>query len=135
MQKLVDSDYDLSMALVVCEPNGGDIIATARYDVDPANKLGEIAFVVRDDWQRRGVGTVLMRRMAEIAHAKGLRGFSADVLVGNKGMLMVFHRSGLVVRSRLEGTSYHLEALFEAEPVTRPRPSQVPPPLPPNTNT
>jgi acyl-CoA hydrolase/N-acetylglutamate synthase-like GNAT family acetyltransferase len=135
MQKLVDSDYDLSMALVVCGPDSGEIIAMARYDVDPATKLGEIAFVVRDDWQRRGVGTLLMRRIAEIAHAKGLRGFSADVLVGNQGMLMVFHRSGLVVRSRLEGTSHHLEVLFEAEPVARPRPSQVPAPPPPNTNT
>ena len=126
MQKFVDSDYDLSMGLVVCGPGSDEILGMARYDVDPATKLGDIAFVVRDDWQGRGVGTALMRRMAEIARAKGLRGFSADVLVGNKGMLGVFHRSGLVVRSRLDGTSYHLEALFEPEPPARSRPPAPP---------
>lgn len=60
----------------------------------------------RDDSQGRG--TLLMRRMAETARTKGLRGFSADLLVSNKGMLMVFHRSGLSVRCRLDGTSHHL---------------------------
>ena len=131
MQKFVDADYDRGMALVVVEPEREQIVAMARYDVDPATKLGEIAFVVRDDWQGRGLGTLLMRRMAEIARAKGLRGFSADVLVSNKGMLMVFHRSGLTVQSRLEGTSYHLEALFEAEPAARSRPPQLDPPTKP----
>jgi N-acetylglutamate synthase-like GNAT family acetyltransferase len=131
MQKFVESDYEHSMALVVCEPEREEIIAMARYEVDPATKLADIAFVVRDDWQQRGVGTVLMRRMAEIARANGLRGFSADVLVSNKTMLSIFHRSGLSVRSRLEGTAYYLEACFEPEPPARSRPP--PPIVPPST--
>ena len=44
----------------------------ARYDVDPATRLADVAFVVRDDWQGRGVGTALMRRMREVARARGL---------------------------------------------------------------
>ena len=108
MQKLVDSDYAASMALVVCEPASGDLIAMARYDIDPGTGLAEIAFVVRDDWQRRGLGTCLMRRMVEIGRARGVLGFSADVLPGNLGMMLVFQQSGLSVQSRFDRGVYHL---------------------------
>ena len=83
------------MGIVACGTELGDLIGMARYDVDPATRLAEIAFVVRDNWQGRGVGTLLMKRMSEIARARGLSGFSADVLARNKAMLMVFQRSGL----------------------------------------
>jgi acyl-CoA hydrolase/GNAT superfamily N-acetyltransferase len=108
MQKLVDSDYAASMALVACEPASGDLIATARYDLDPGTGLAESAFVVRDDWQRRGLGTCLMRRMVEIGRARGVRGFTADVLPGNMGMMLVFQQSGLPVQSRFDSGVYHL---------------------------
>jgi GNAT superfamily N-acetyltransferase len=113
MQRLVDSDYTASMALVVSDPATGELIAMARYDVDPATLLGDIAFAVRDAWQRRGVGTTLMRRMSETARANGLSGFRADVLSGNRGMLMIFQQSGLCVQSQFDHAAYHLEMRFE----------------------
>jgi acyl-CoA hydrolase/GNAT superfamily N-acetyltransferase len=116
MQKLVDLDYESNMALVVCVPgsDGADEpIAIARYDVDPATNLGDIAFVVRDDCQRRGVGTLLLRRMGEIGRARGLAGFEADVLASNTAMLAVFHRSGLTLNSTLEDGVFHLIAPFD----------------------
>ncbi|MDX2052805.1 MAG: GNAT family N-acetyltransferase [Polyangiaceae bacterium] len=112
IQQLVDSDYQNSMGLVVCEPEGSEIIGMCRYDVEAATKLAEIAFVVRDDWQGRGIGTLLLQRMSEIAKARGVVGFCAEVLVSNKPMLMVFHRSGLQVRTQRDGAVYHLEAYF-----------------------
>jgi acyl-CoA hydrolase/GNAT superfamily N-acetyltransferase len=118
MQKLVDLDYESNMALVVCVPGASGIapdepIAMARYDVDPATGLGDIAFVVRDDWQRRGVGPLLLRRMAEIGRARGLAGFEADVLASNTPMLAVFHRSGLELHSTREDGVFHLVAPFD----------------------
>lgn len=112
MCQLVDSDYESSMGLVVCEPERGELVAMARYDVDPATRLGDIAFVVRDDWQGRGIGTRLLARMSEIGRARGLAGFTADVLASNKAMLMVFHKSGLALTSRYDGSAVHLEARF-----------------------
>jgi acyl-CoA hydrolase/N-acetylglutamate synthase-like GNAT family acetyltransferase len=113
MAELVDLDDEESVAVVVCsDGEGRDIVGMARYDVDPAVNLADIAFVVRDDWQGRGVGTVLMKTMAEIARARGLAGFTADVLATNKSMMMVFHRSGLKVNADLEGGAYHLVARF-----------------------
>jgi GNAT superfamily N-acetyltransferase len=89
-------------------------VAMARYDVDPATQLADIAFVVRDEWQGRGLGTLLMRRMTEIGRARGLAGFTADVLATNKPMLLVFSKSGSSVRSELKGGVYHLVAHFDA---------------------
>lgn len=108
IRQLMDADYASSMGLVVCEPTQGEIVAMARYDVDPGTGLADIAFVVRDGWQRRGLGTRLMRRMLEIARSKAVVGFTADVLAGNLGMLMVFQKSGLRVETQFDLGVYHL---------------------------
>jgi len=115
MQRLVDSDYEHSMALLATLPEGPEeqILAMARYDVDPGTRLADIAFVVQDQWQGRGLGTLLMKRMGEIAKARGVAGFTADVLDSNKPMLMVFHKSGLHVRSETKDSTRHLTLLFD----------------------
>ena len=115
MQRLVDSDYEHSMALLATLPEGPEeqILAMARYDVDPGTRLADIAFVVQDQWQGCGLGTLLMKRMGEIAKARGVAGFTADVLDSNKPMLMVFHKSGLHVRSETKDSTRHLTLLFD----------------------
>ena len=115
MQKLVDLDYEQNMALVVCiaVEDRWDIIAMSRYDVDSATRLADIAFAVRDEWQGQGVGFLLMTKMAEIARARGLAGFSADILVSNKPMLAILQKSGLILDLRLDGEVYHVIARIE----------------------
>ncbi|NOJ98847.1 GNAT family N-acetyltransferase [Corallococcus coralloides] len=115
IQRLVDLDYEHDMALVACPPGTDEVVGMVQYILDPATGLGDVSFVVRDDWQGRGVGTALMRRIREAAMARGLSGFQADVLVTNTAMLDVFHESGLPVRSRREDGLYHLELLFPQE--------------------
>jgi acyl-CoA hydrolase/GNAT superfamily N-acetyltransferase len=114
IQRLVDLDYADSMGLVVMREGGepGDIVAMARYDVDPATRLADIAFVVRDDWQGKGLGSVLMGRMKDIGRANGLAGFTADVLLSNKAMIGVLYRSGLKVDSVLERGVYTMTLRF-----------------------
>jgi GNAT superfamily N-acetyltransferase len=113
----VDLDYEQNMALVACVPGTEEIIGVVRYDVEPATRLADVAFVVRDDWQGKGVGTLLMRRIREAAAARGIPGFQADVLATNKPMLDVFHESGLSVHATLEEGAYHLEMRFpEVQP-------------------
>lgn len=117
MQRLVALDYDHSFGLIVSRHEGADeeILAVARYDVDPATNLADIAFVVRDEWQGRGIATLLMQRMCEIASRRGLRGFTADVLADNRPMLSVFQRSGLAIRSKREGNTVHLVLEFPVQ--------------------
>ncbi|WP_437719474.1 GNAT family N-acetyltransferase [Sorangium sp. So ce448] len=115
MQQLVNLDYDQNMAIVACAgPERETLIGMARYDVDPKNNLADVAFVVRDEWQGKGVGTLLMRRMAEIARARGISGFEADVLLTNKAMMRVLEKSGLRLCLDLQAGVYHVTAHFEA---------------------
>jgi acyl-CoA hydrolase/GNAT superfamily N-acetyltransferase len=114
MQKLCDLDYESNMALVVCAgEEHEDIVATARYDVDPSTGLADIGFAVLDAWQRKGIGTILLGRMQEIARARGYAGLSADVLVANKPMLRVFRKSGLDVKLDLTGGVYRVTVRFD----------------------
>jgi acyl-CoA hydrolase/GNAT superfamily N-acetyltransferase len=114
MQALVDLDYDQNMALLaeVPEADRREIAAMVRYDVDPETRLADIAFVVRDEWQGRGLGTLLMRRMSEIARARGLAGFTADLFTTNKPMLAVFQRSGLTLDIKTDHEVQHLTMRF-----------------------
>ncbi|EYF04565.1 bifunctional acetyl-CoA hydrolase/transferase family protein/GNAT family N-acetyltransferase [Chondromyces apiculatus] len=115
MQRLVNLDDELSMGIVACarEEDRETILAMARYDVDPKDNLGDFAVVVRDEAQRKGVGTALLRRLIEIAKARGVAGFKADVLMENKAMMSVFQRSGLQLVVTPEGTGvYHVVARF-----------------------
>jgi acyl-CoA hydrolase/GNAT superfamily N-acetyltransferase len=114
MQKLVDVDYDKSMALLVTATSGEaeETVAMARYDADALGSLCEIVVIVRDDWTNRGVATLLVRRMARIAFERGYLGFTGTFPAENRAMLEVFHKSGLRVRSSLVDDGYHVIAYF-----------------------
>lgn len=105
LQVFCTVDYDTEMALValVGKPGEEQVVGVARYMTDAEQGSAEVAFTVRDDWQRRGLGTYFFNRLVQIATEKGIRVFHAYVLVENSGMLKIFHRSGLVVESVNEG--------------------------------
>lgn len=114
VQPFVNIDYREEMAIAgfIGEPGEEQMIAIGRYKIDPADNLAEIAFVVRDDWQQRGIGTYLFERLTDAAIKRGIAGFKAEVLEANKKMLYVFHKSRFPVRSRLEDGSYYIEIRF-----------------------
>jgi len=111
LQLFCNIDYDTEMALVavVGPVEQEEIIGMGRYLMDPSRDSAELAFVVRDDWQRRGLGTVLFQKLIEIGKENGIRTFWADVLVENSGMLKIFHRSGLEIESAKDGNIVHVK--------------------------
>jgi GNAT superfamily N-acetyltransferase len=115
LMELVDVDYENSAALVAVREGdeSSELIAMARYDLDPATRLGDVAVVVLDSWQGKGIGAVLFRRLAELGRDRGVAGFTADVLVENGRMLAVFNKSGLKVETRLAGGVYNVRMTFE----------------------
>jgi len=72
----------------------GRIIAVARYDRPPGHDEAEVAFVVEDAFQGRGLGTLLLEHLATIARSHGIRRFAADTLSDNHRMLGVFRDAG-----------------------------------------
>jgi acyl-CoA hydrolase/RimJ/RimL family protein N-acetyltransferase len=115
LMDLVDVDYESSAAVVAVRDGdeSNELIAMARYDLDPATRLGDVAVVVLDAWQGKGIGTCVFRRLSEVAREREISGFTADVLVGNGRMLAIFNKSGLKVETRLSGGVYHVRMTFE----------------------
>jgi acyl-CoA synthetase (NDP forming)/RimJ/RimL family protein N-acetyltransferase len=71
----------------------GQLIGVVRFDrVD--QDAAEVAFVIRDDYQGRGLGTIFLEHIAEAARERGLRRFVAEVLPENSRMLEVFRLAG-----------------------------------------
>ncbi len=114
LQPLVNIDYRSEMAIAgfAGDPGEEEMIAIGRYKIDPADNLAEIAFLVRDDWQQRGIGTFLFNKLTDIAVKRGIGGFKAEVLAQNRKMMYVFHKSRFPVKTKLEDGSYYLEIRF-----------------------
>ena len=112
---LVNIDYEKDMALVATseEVSGEKIVAVGRYmRSKKGDKTAEVAFLVRDDWQNRGMGRALLASLIEIAIEKGIEGFVASVLQSNKSMLNVFHNCGYKLKMSLEDGIYELAFNF-----------------------
>lgn len=77
--------------------DGDAIVAVGRYDRIPDTTEAEVAFVVADSWQGKGVGTSLLEQLAHRARAEGITQFVADTLGDNHRMQHVFRNSGLMV--------------------------------------
>jgi GNAT superfamily N-acetyltransferase len=74
----------------------------------PPRRSAELAFVVEEDYQGRGIARRLLGHLATIARAAGFTHFEAEVLAGNRAMLAVFERCGFGMEQRREGTSFHV---------------------------
>ncbi len=115
LQEFLRIDYEADMSFVVLTGSvdeDAEMIGIAHYLRDPRTNFADSAFLVRDDWQGRGVGGQLMEALIDAARRQGIAGFTADVLARNEAMLRVFHHSGHPVESRLEEDVYSLRIPF-----------------------
>lgn len=81
IRSLTDLDFSHDMALIATiEHRGVPVeIGVARYATGEDRSTGECAIAVADDWQHRGLGTLLMHRLIEVARSRGLKKlFSID---------------------------------------------------------
>jgi acyl-CoA synthetase (NDP forming)/RimJ/RimL family protein N-acetyltransferase len=88
---------------------GDDIVAVGRFDRLDAGDSAEIAFVVQDGHQGRGLGSILLEHLAAAARERGLSRFVAEVLAENGQMVRVFRDAGYVVSREFEEGVLHLE--------------------------
>jgi acetyl coenzyme A synthetase (ADP forming)-like protein len=111
-ERFVTVDYVDRLALVALVDD--ELVAVARYDRAPGSPEAEVAFVVRDDQQRRGIGTVLLEHLASAAMAVGIRLFVADTLSENHPMLNVFRRVGFEEHASFEAGVVRVTMELEA---------------------
>jgi len=110
IQQLTNIDYkkDLAIVGVVPSVSGEEVVAIAQYFLDPHTQAAEVAFLVQDEWQQKGMGTFLLDYLTQIAKKRGVKRFFAKVLPSNRSMLAVFHNSGYKVNTEFDGDAYSI---------------------------
>lgn len=114
LQKFVVIDYLKEMVILAVEKKEDKelILGMAQYVINSDNNTAEVAFVVRDDYQNKGIGTELLSYITYIAKKNGLHGFTAALLMENKHMLYLFEKAGFIIKKR-EGGMYELKLSFK----------------------
>ena len=117
LQELLRIDYEADMAVVVLTDRGeeGEVVGIAHYLKNPRTNYADSAFLIRDDWQGKRLGPVMLEALATTARQHGIDGFTADVLQENTRMIGVFQKSGFTVESTLDGGVYSLRMPFPPE--------------------
>jgi len=89
IRRLCNYDQENSVGFVaVTGPRENEVIVgQCCYFVNPSSNTAETAFLVDATWQGCGLGSAMQRRLAEHARARGLRGFTAEILPQNARML------------------------------------------------
>ncbi|MGQ9723321.1 MAG: GNAT family N-acetyltransferase [Candidatus Jordarchaeum sp.] len=92
----VDIDYYQKMSLVAVVDRGDSfkIVADSRYYVDKTTGAAEIAIVVQDDWQHKGIGTNLLLHTIEVAREMGVKKLFAYVAPENRKIIRMGKKLG-----------------------------------------
>jgi acetate---CoA ligase (ADP-forming) len=109
-RSIVDLDYVNHLTLLVLQ--GGDegrMIGGAQYIREDGSGRAEVSFSVTDDFQGRGIGSILIGQLAQEAARNGITIFVAEVLPENHQMINVFRKSGFNVSIRATPGSIDVE--------------------------
>lgn len=112
--RMTTVDYRKRVALVAVL--GGEIIAVGLYEgleFDGKPESAEVAFVVADEHQGRGLGPILLEHLAGAAAENGFTRFEAEVLSENPNMVAVFRDAGYQLSRSFDGSTVHVEFLID----------------------
>ncbi len=114
LQQFTVIDYTREMVILAMISEGdGEIIAgMGQYYIDEKTHEAEVALVIRDEYQGRGIGAELLSYLAYLARKSGLHGFIAEVLMDNKPMLRLFEEMGFILDKQAEAGTYELTMSF-----------------------
>ena len=109
------NSLDINKIAQVCVQDISKLVGAryaSLYILDETSNMAEVAFIVRDDWHNKGIGSFLLKHLAVIAKRNGISGFTAEVLIQNRAMQKVFNKSEFKVTSKLEEDVYSFRIDF-----------------------
>lgn len=114
LQEFVVIDYTKEMIILatVKEEEKEKIVGVGQYGINETTHTAEAAFVVRDNYQNRGIGKELLSHLTYLAKKQGLLGFTAEVLAENVPMLHLFEEMGFDIDKRHERGVYEMRMAF-----------------------
>jgi acetyltransferase len=112
VKRFTTLDYELQMALVAEEERHGQrqLMGVARYAREKDNpEQGEMAIVVGDRWQGRGIGTELLMYLFEVAEKEGVKMLYGLVHFDNRAAPRIIRKSGIKFKKKDNGTEWRFE--------------------------
>lgn len=113
LQEFVIIDYTEETVILATVQEAGKevIVGLGQFTVNEGRHNADVAFVVRDEYQNRGIGTELLSYLTQLSRRQGLLGFTAEVLVENEPMLHIFEKL-LDVNKTVDSGVYYLTMPF-----------------------
>ncbi|HEX6651023.1 MAG TPA: GNAT family N-acetyltransferase [Pyrinomonadaceae bacterium] len=104
-----EANLDQTFGFVACSGNDERVVGHAFY-VAIGERRAEVAFTIANDFQGRGLGSILLGQLAQVASANGIEIFEAEVVAANHAMLRVFRASGFPIE--VHATAGQLRVVF-----------------------
>ena len=116
LQEFVIIDYTREMVILACLKEGEleKIVGMGQYFINENDHSAEVALVIRDDYQNKGIGRELLSYLTYLAKREGLLGFTAEVLVENRPMLHLIETMGFDIQRQNEQGVYEMKLTFRA---------------------
>jgi acyl-CoA hydrolase/GNAT superfamily N-acetyltransferase len=114
LQEFVIIDYAKETVILACVKDGEKeiVVALGQYGINENMHSADVALVVRDDYQNKGIGTELLSYLTYLAKREGLLGFTAEVLEENRPMLHLFEKMGFDIQKRSDQGVYEMKMAF-----------------------
>jgi GNAT superfamily N-acetyltransferase len=109
----VDYVKALTVIALVGEFGFWEVIAVGQYLLESAENMAEVAFSVARPWQGRGLGKILIRKLADAARENGISGLMAFTTVGNQAMIQLFEALPYRVHTTVENEVVELRCRFD----------------------
>jgi acetyl coenzyme A synthetase (ADP forming)-like protein len=102
-----EATLDHTFGLVALSGTEERVVGHAFY-VELNQNRAEVAFTIANAYQGRGLGTILLGELAEVAAANGIQTFEAEVVASNHAMLHVFRESGFPIEVNATAGQLHI---------------------------
>ena len=116
---IIDPAEEVGILALIGERGEEAVIGLGQCFIDESTRTAELALIVRDDCQNKGVGTELLSYLTCLARRRGLVGLNAAVLVENRPMLRLIEKAGLDIEKRLTAGVWELKLVFPEESLTK----------------
>jgi GNAT superfamily N-acetyltransferase len=110
---LIDYIKDLTVVAIVGEFGFGRIVGIGEYLLDPANNEAEVAFSISKPYQNKGLGKILLNKLAHAARDNGIAGLMAYTSAQNRGMIKLFKTLPYKTESFFDGDLLQLRCRFD----------------------
>ncbi|MDF1592982.1 MAG: GNAT family N-acetyltransferase [Desulfobacterales bacterium] len=114
-QEISQIDYvqNLTLVAVIGEIGFEQVVAIGEYLLEPAKNMAEIAFSVTREFQGKGLGRVLIKKLSEAARENGIAGLFAYTFPQNRAMIELFKTLPYSIHTAFEGDTLALSCRFE----------------------